>query len=90
MARKDDVYARAYDEKKPVICVDEKPVALIGDTRDRILPEKPGDILKKYYEYKRNGSVNVFCGVEPKTGVYIVAGAKLLMRLFSYSAVSGI
>lgn len=66
-----DVYARAYNEKKPVICVDEKPVALVGDTRDRILPEKPGDILKKDYEYKRNGSVNVFCGVEPKTGIYI-------------------
>jgi hypothetical protein len=66
-----DVYARPYDEKKPVICVDEKPVALIGDTRDRILPKDPGDILKKDYEYKRNGSVNVFCGVEPKAGVYI-------------------
>ncbi len=66
-----DVYARVYNEKKPVICVDEKPVALIGDTRDRILPKKPGDILKKDYEYKRNGSVNVFCGVEPKMGIYI-------------------
>lgn len=66
-----DVYARHYDEKKPVVCVDEKPVALIGDTRDRILPKKPGDILKKDYEYERNGSVNVFCAVEPKAGKYI-------------------
>ena len=66
-----DVYARPYNEKKPVICTDEKPVALIGDTRERILPEKPGDILKKDYEYKRDGSVNVFCAVEPKAGKYI-------------------
>lgn len=66
-----DVYARSYNEKKPVICMDEKPVPLIGDTRDRILPNKPGDILKKDYEYERNGSVNVFCAVEPKVGRYI-------------------
>lgn len=65
-----DVYEAPYDEKKPVICIDEKPVALISDARDRIMPEKAGDILKKDYEYKRNGSVNVFCGVEPKTGLY--------------------
>jgi len=66
-----DVYARPYDEKNPVVCVDEKPVALISDTRERILPTKSGDILKKDYEYKRNGSVNVFCAVEPKSGKYI-------------------
>ncbi len=66
-----DVYARPYNEKKPVICIDEKPVPLISDTRKRILPNDPGDILKKDYEYKRNGSVNVFCAVEPKAGKYI-------------------
>lgn len=66
-----DVYARPYNEKKPVICVDEKPVALIGDTRERILPSEPGDVLKKDYEYERNGSVNVFCAIEPKAGKYI-------------------
>lgn len=66
-----DVYARPYNEKRPVICMDEKPVPLIGDSRERILPEKSGEVLKKDYEYKRNGSVNVFCAVEPKFGRYI-------------------
>ena len=66
-----DVYARPYNEKKPVICIDEKPVPLISDTRNHIFPNNPGDILKKDYEYKRNGSVNVFCAVEPKAGKYI-------------------
>ena len=66
-----DVYARPYNGKKPVICMDEKPVPLIDDVRDRILPTQPGDILKKDYEYERNGSVNVFCAVEPKFGKYI-------------------
>jgi len=66
-----DVYERAYDAKNPVICIDEKPVALIADSRDRIPIKKSGDILKKDYEYKRNGSVNIFCAVEPKAGRYI-------------------
>jgi transposase len=66
-----DVYARTYNERRPVICMDEKPVPLLGDTRDRILPENPGEVLKKDYEYERNGSVNVFCAVEPKAGKYI-------------------
>lgn len=66
-----DVYERPYDSKNPIVCLDEKPVPLISDARERIMPEKPGDILKKDYEYKRNGSVNVFCAVEPKAGNYI-------------------
>lgn len=66
-----DVYERQYDAKKPVVCVDEKPVALISDTRDRISPDKNGGILKKDYEYRRGGSANVFCAVEPKMGRYL-------------------
>jgi len=66
-----DVYERPYDPKNPVVCLDEKPVPLISDKRDRINPKKSGEILKKDYEYKRNGSVNVFCAVEPKAGNYI-------------------
>src|ERR1700728_2193244 len=65
-----DVYERPYDERKPVVCLDEKPVPLISDTRERILPEGPGEVLKKDYEYARNGSVNVFCAIEPKQGKY--------------------
>lgn len=66
-----DVYKRAYDKEKPVVCIDEKPVPLIGDTRERILPKENGGILKKDYEYSRSGSVNVFCAVEPKAGAYM-------------------
>jgi transposase len=65
-----DVYARPYDEKKPVVCFDEKPVPLISESRIPILPSGPGEILKKDYEYKRDGSANVFCFVEPKIGKY--------------------
>lgn len=66
-----DVYKRPYDPKNPVVCIDEKPVPLLSDTRERLYPKKNGDILKKDYEYERNGSVNVFCAVEPKAGIYV-------------------
>ena len=66
-----DVYERPYNPNRPVICVDEKPVPLIADSRERIQAKQPGDVLKKDYEYVRGGSVNVFCAVEPKAGRYI-------------------
>lgn len=65
-----DVYKRPFDAKRPVICLDEKPVPLISDSRERLRPQGQGEILKKDYEYVRNGSVNVFCAVEPKAGRY--------------------
>jgi len=64
------VYEKKYNPKKPVVCIDEKPVALIADVHERV-QGKPGEVGKKDYEYKRNGSVNVFCAVEPLKGKYI-------------------
>ena len=66
-----DVYQRPHDPKRPVICVDEKPVALFSDATPRLPPRGPGEVLLKDYEYQRSGSANVFCAVEPKAGVYI-------------------
>ena len=65
-----DVYALPYDENRPVVCIDEKPVCLNSDARPRQEMRKPGDIRKIDYEYIRGGSVNVFCGIEPKKGTY--------------------
>ena len=64
------VYERPYTYDKPVICLDEKPVALLGDKVKRI-PLSPEKIGKKDYQYTRDGSVNVFCAVEPLKGKYI-------------------
>jgi transposase len=64
-----NVYERPYNAAIPVVCLDEKPVALLADTRERIAAQ-PGSVMKKDYEYRRNGSVNVFCAVEPKVGRY--------------------
>lgn len=64
-----EVYERPHDPSRPLICIDEKVIPLIGDTKDR-KPAEPGSMAKTDYEYIHNGSVNVFCGVEPKAGKY--------------------
>lgn len=59
-----DVYRRPYDPKRPVVALDEKPVQLVADTREP-LPAGPGRPGRQDHEYKRNGTVNVFCAFEP-------------------------
>jgi len=60
-----EVYERDYDPKFPVICLDEKSKQLTKDVRTPI-PCKPSKPAKRDYEYKRNGTVNLFIAVEPK------------------------
>jgi len=59
-----EVYKRPHDPQRPVVALDEKPVQLLGDTRDPI-PAKPGEPAKQDHEYKRNGTANIFCAFEP-------------------------
>jgi hypothetical protein len=59
-----DVYQRPYDAARPVVALDEKPVQLLGDTREPIAC-KPGEPAKQDYEYQRNGTANIFCAFEP-------------------------
>ena len=54
-----DLYAEAPDPKRPVICFDESPVQLIGEARQPI-PAAPGQLERYDYEYRRNGTVNLF------------------------------
>jgi hypothetical protein len=60
-----EVYERPYDPKKPVICLDEKSVQLLGEGRP-FIPGKPGQVKRTDYEYERHGTVNLFVMVEPK------------------------
>ena len=71
-----DVYERPYDSNKPLVCLDEKPVALLSDKCPRQPMEKSGDVTKVDYEYLRNGSLNVFLAVEPKKGAYLTKVTK--------------
>lgn len=63
-----DLYERPYDPLEPVVCVDEKSKQLLGHTRKPL----PGKIRKEDYEYTRNGTRNIFMGVEPLAGRRVV------------------
>ena len=70
IAKMEDVletYERSYDPEQPVICLDEKSVTLHADVRSSS-PAAPGREARQDSEYKRCGTANVFCAVEPKTG----------------------
>ena len=54
-----DLYAEAPDPKRPVVCFDESPVQLIGEVRQPI-PARSGRLERYDYEYRRNGTVNLF------------------------------
>jgi DDE superfamily endonuclease len=59
-----DVYHRPSDPKRPVVGLDEKPMQLLSDVRGP-LPPAPGRPARQDYEYRRNGTANVFCAFEP-------------------------
>jgi len=61
------VYERPYDPAAPVVCMDEQPVQLIQETRQPI-PAAPGRPARTDYEYKRNGTANIFMFTEPLAG----------------------
>lgn len=65
-----DLYELSYNEKKPVICIDEKPIQLLDHSRKAVPISFSNGIKKVDYEYKRNGTANVFCAVEPLIGQY--------------------
>jgi transposase len=54
-----DLYAEIPDLQHPVVCFDESPTQLIGETRQPI-PATPGQIERVDYEYRRNGTANLF------------------------------
>ena len=62
-----EVYHRPYDPQRPVICLDEQPTQLIGETRMPI-PLQPGQPQRYDYEYERIGTANNFMIVEPLAG----------------------
>ena len=62
-----DVYHRPYDSEYPVVCFDEQPTQLIGQTRKPI-PMKPGQPQRYDYEYERLGTAVNFMMTEPLAG----------------------
>jgi hypothetical protein len=62
-----EVYHRPYNPRRPLACVDEIPVQLVGEARAP-LPPQPGRPARYDYEYVRNGTANLFMVSEPLLG----------------------
>jgi hypothetical protein len=61
------VYQLPYDQRYPVVCMDEASKQLIGESRVP-LPARPGAPRCEDYEYVRNGVCNQFVCCEPLRG----------------------
>jgi DDE superfamily endonuclease len=61
------VYAQPYNEQYPVVCFDERPCFLIGDTITPI-PTQTGKVAKEHYSYSKNGSCCLLAAIEPLQG----------------------
>jgi len=59
-----DVYHRPFDPNRPLVCFDETPVQLISETRQSI-PVQTGQLARYDYEYRRQGSANLFMFFAP-------------------------
>ncbi len=62
-----DLYAKEYNQKFPVECLDETSKQLVRDLRPRLYAES-GKIERFDYEYKRGGVANLFMMCEPNSG----------------------
>jgi transposase len=58
-----DLYAESPNRRRPVVCFDETPTQLISEARTPI-PARPGAVEKFDYEYRRNGTANLFVFVD--------------------------
>lgn len=58
-----DLYAEEADPGCPVVCFDESPIQLIGEVREPI-PAAPHQPERYDYEYRRNGTANLFVFVD--------------------------
>ncbi len=61
------LYLLPYDPLKPIVCYDERPCFLIGDSVEG-LAMKSGQVAKEHYAYTKHGSCCVLAMVEPLTG----------------------
>jgi hypothetical protein len=75
-----DLYQQQYCRLYPVVCMDEKPYQLLGETRDPI-PMKPGKPERQDGEYVRNGTCSIFVFTEPLAGWRHVAARERRTRL---------
>ena len=62
-----DLYAEPYQARYPVVTFDESPYQMISETRVPLVVE-PGKPQRYDYEYKREGTCNLFLFFQPLGG----------------------
>jgi hypothetical protein len=62
-----DLYEEPYDEKRPVVCFDERPCQLLAEVREP-LAGKLGCLERRDHEYERRGMAHVLMAFEPLSG----------------------
>lgn len=62
-----DLYVKPHNPAFPLICMDERPMQLLKETRTP-LAMRPGSIVKYDYEYERNGTAVHFLFTDPLQG----------------------
>ncbi len=62
-----DAYAQPYDDRFPVLCMDEQPVQLLKETRQPLAATKTRP-RRVDYEYERAGTASIFLFCEPLAG----------------------
>lgn len=62
-----DLYKKPYDDKRPIVCMDESSKQQIKEVRQP-LPMEPGKPERYDTEYERNGVSNLFIFFEPLRG----------------------
>jgi hypothetical protein len=60
-----ELYQNPYDPRRPMVCFDEKSTQLLAHLT-LSLGLRSGQAIRQDYEYKRNGTRNLFLFVEPK------------------------
>ena len=63
-----DLYAEPYDPQRPVVCFDETSTQLLAETRPSLPSPQPGLPRRQDYEYRREGTRNLFLACEPLAG----------------------
>jgi hypothetical protein len=62
-----DLYEAPPDPQRPVVCFDELPYQIVAETRCPV-PAQPGRAARVDYEYRRNGTANLFLRCDPVRG----------------------
>jgi hypothetical protein len=90
------IYQMPYNPKIPVLCMDEKPIQLLGEIYERVSAKplrtdpdtgliKPGELEKIDYKYERKGVASIFVFTEPLRGWrYLEALPQRTKSVFAY------